>query len=169
MRARRDRVSMRVSAQRLNQWPARSCRKSVTNHNQTISDLLQHPIPTVHAEQMVMKAQVKKRQFLRVQVTVKVRRACNPRHCIRLNPACRFNACWTSIGRNCMLLFIFPLSDETSWHIHIVLMHCFEHQYLCYVNIVALRLIMGLGLNDAVYTGYYMQHLNVSDHLWPVR
>ena len=42
--------------------------KFVTNHKQSISDFRQRPIPSVHEEQNVMKAQVKKRQFLRVQV-----------------------------------------------------------------------------------------------------
>jgi len=47
--------------------------KLVTNHKQMISDFCQCPIPRVHEEQIVMKAQVSKRHFLRVQVTVKVR------------------------------------------------------------------------------------------------
>jgi hypothetical protein len=108
---------MPVSAQRLNRWLASSCLKFVTNHKQTISDFLQRPIPRVHKDQIVMKARVRTTQFLRVQVTVKVRRACNPCHSIRLNPACLFNARCISIGRNCMLLFVFPLSDEASWRI----------------------------------------------------
>ena len=40
----------------------------MTHHNQTISDFCQHPIPSVHEEQIVMKARVMKRQSLRVQV-----------------------------------------------------------------------------------------------------
>ena len=60
--------------------------KFVTNHEQTISDFRQRPIPRVHEEQIVMKAQVKQMQFLRVQV----------------------------IGRNCMLVFVFALSAEAS-------------------------------------------------------
>ena len=47
----------------------------VANHEQTISNFRQSPIPRVHEEQLVMIAPVKKRQFLRVQVTVLVRRA----------------------------------------------------------------------------------------------
>ena len=107
------------------------CLKFVTNHEQTMSDFRQRPIPWVHEEQIVMKAWVKKMQFLRVQVIVKVRRAYNPSHYISLNPVCRLNARCTSIGRNCMLWFVFALSDEASWRNHIVLMHCFEPQYLC--------------------------------------
>jgi len=107
------------------------CLKFVTNHSQSISDFRHRPIPRVHEEQIVTKARVKKRQFLRVQVIVKVRRACNPSHYIRWYPACRLNARWTSIGRNCMLLFVFPLSDEASWCIHIILMQWFEPHYLC--------------------------------------
>jgi hypothetical protein len=38
--------------------------KFVTNHEQTISDFCQRPIPRVHAEQILMKARVKKMQFL---------------------------------------------------------------------------------------------------------
>jgi hypothetical protein len=105
---------MPVSAQRLNQWPASSHLKSVTTHKRMIYDFLQHPIPTVHEEQIKMKAQVRTRQFLRVQVTVKDRRAWNPIHYISLNPSCLINACCTSIGRNCILLFAFLLSDEAS-------------------------------------------------------
>ena len=105
---------MPVSAQRQNRWLASSCLKFVTNHKQTISDFLQCPIRRVHKDQIVIKARVRTMQFLRVQVTVKVRRACNPSHFIRLNSACLFNARCISIGRNCMLLFIFPLSDEAS-------------------------------------------------------
>jgi len=108
---------MPVSAQRLNQWLASSCLKFVTNHKQMMSDFLQRPIPRVHKDQNVMKARVKTTQFLRGQVTFKVRQACNPSHSIRLNPACQFNARCTSIGRNCMPLFVFPLSDEASWRI----------------------------------------------------
>jgi len=93
-----------------------------------------------------MKARVKKMQFLGVQVIVKVRQAYNPSHYIRLNPVCRLNARCISIGRNCMLLFVFPLQDEASWRNHIILMHCFQPQYLCQVNIVALRLIMSFWL-----------------------
>jgi len=98
----------------------------MTKHTQTISDFRQCPIPRVHEERIVMKARVKKRQFLRVQVTVKVRGACNPSHYIRLNLACQFNAHCTSIGWNWMLLFVFLLSDDTPWRIHIVCMHCFQ-------------------------------------------
>jgi len=105
--------------------------KFVTNHEQTISDFRHRPIPRVHEEQIVMKAGVKKMRFLRVQVIVKVRRAYNPSHYIRLNPVCRLNARCTSISRNCMLLFVFPVSDKASWHNHIVFIHCFEPQYLC--------------------------------------
>ena len=107
------------------------CLKFVTNHKQTKADICQCPILRMHEEQIVMKARVKKMQFLRVQVIFKVRRAYNPSHYIRLNSVCRLNARCTSIGRNCMLLFVFALSDEASWRNHIVLMHCFEPQYLC--------------------------------------
>ena len=48
---------------------------------------------------------------------------------------------------------------------HIDLMHPFEPQYLCSVNIVALRFIMSMFLRVAVFTGYYTEHLNVSDNL----
>jgi hypothetical protein len=48
-------------------------RMFVTDHEETISDFPQSPIRRVHEEQIVMKARVKKWQFLRVQVTVKVR------------------------------------------------------------------------------------------------
>jgi len=130
-RARRDRIWMAVSAQWLNRWPASARLKCVTNHIQTISDFLRSPIARLDEEQNLMTARIKTTQFLKVQVTVKVRRACNPSHCIRLNAACRFNACCTSIGRNCMLLFVFSLWDEASWRIHNLLMHCFEPQYLC--------------------------------------
>jgi len=105
---------MPVSAQQLNRWAPSSRLKVVTNHQQMISDFRQQPIPRVPEEQIVMKAGVRTTQFLRVQVTVKVRRACIPSHCIGLNPACLLNACCTSIGRNCKLLFLFPLSDEAS-------------------------------------------------------
>ena len=142
--------------------------KFVTNPKQTISHYCQRAIGRVHEDHIVMKAQVRKRQFLRVQVTVKVWRACNPSHYIRLNLACQLNGRCTSMGRNCTLLFSFPLSDEASWHIHIVFMHCFEPQYLCLVYIVPLRVIMSLWLNDVVFTRYYVQHLNVSDYLWPI-
>jgi len=179
---------MPVSAQRLNRWlnislcsAAQSvigklpptayieCLKFVTSHKQTISDFRQCPIPRVHEEQIGMKAWVKKKQFLRVQEIVKVRQTYNPSHYIRLNPACQLNASCTSIGRNGMLLFIFPLSDKALWSIHIVLMHCFEPQYFCQVNIVALRLIMRLWVNDAVFPRYYAQYRDVSDYLWPLR
>jgi hypothetical protein len=133
-----------------------------------ISDFLQRPILRVHKEQIGMTAQVKTMQFLRGQVTVNVRRASNPSHCIGLNPSCRFNACCTTIDQNCMPLFVFPLSVAASWWIYIVLMRCFEPQYLYSVNIVALRLIMSLGLNDAKYTTYYTQHFNVSDYMYPI-
>jgi len=106
--------------------------KFETNHKQTISDFRQHPIPRVHEVQIVMKAWIKNWQFLSIQVTVIVRQAYNPSHYIRLYPACRFNSRCTSIGRNCMLLMVFPLSDEASWRIHLIL------------------------------TRYYAQHLNVS-------
>jgi len=42
--------------------------KFMTNHKQKISDFSQRPIPSVHEEKIVIKALVKKRQFLRVQV-----------------------------------------------------------------------------------------------------
>jgi len=128
------------------------CLKFVTNPKQSISDFRQCPIPRVYEEQTVTKAQVKKRQFLRVQVIVKVRRACNPSHYMKLYPACRLNARWTLIGWNCMLLFVFPHSDEASWRIYIILMQWFEPQYLCLVNIVTLRLKMSLWFNDVVFT-----------------
>jgi len=86
-RAQSDRIWMAGSAQRLNRWliaslcwPAQSVTgkvmptaylerlKFVTNHQQTISDFRQNPIPNVHEEQIVMKAQVKKRQLSTVQV-----------------------------------------------------------------------------------------------------
>jgi hypothetical protein len=108
---------MPVSAQRLNWWLAGSCLKFVTNHKQMISDFLQRPIPRVHKDQIMMKARDRTMQFLRVQVTVKVRQACKPSHSITLNPACLFNAPCTSIGQNCILLFDFLLSDEASWRI----------------------------------------------------
>jgi len=108
---------MPVSAQWFNRWPASFRLKFMTNHKQTKSDFFLCAISTVHKDQIVMKAQVRTTQFLRVQVTVKVRQACNPSHCIRLNSACLFNACCTSIGRNCMLLFIIPLLNEASWGI----------------------------------------------------
>jgi hypothetical protein len=108
---------MLVSAQRLDQWPVSSRLRFTTNHRQTISDVLQRAIPREHAEQIVMKACVRTMQFLRVQVTVKLRRACNPSDCIRLNPACLLNACCTSSGHKCMLVFVFPLSHKVSWRI----------------------------------------------------
>jgi len=108
---------MPVSAQRLDRWPASSCLKFVTNHTQTISDFLQRPISSVQKDQIVMKAWVRTMQCLIVHVTVTVRRACISSHCIGLNSPCLFNACCTSIGWNCMVLFVFPLSDEASWHI----------------------------------------------------
>jgi len=97
----------------------------VTNHKQTISDFHQCSISRVHEEQIVMKARVKKRHILRVQVTVNVMQACNCSHYITLYPACRFNASCTSIGQNWILFLGFLLSAEASWRIHIVLMHCF--------------------------------------------
>jgi hypothetical protein len=106
------------------------CLKFVTNQKLTISDFPQCLILRVHEEQIVTKARVKKRQFLRVQVIVKVRGARNPSHYIRLYPACRLNARWSSIVRKCMLLFVFPLSHDAWQHIHIILMQCFEPQYL---------------------------------------
>jgi hypothetical protein len=60
----------------------------VANHKQSLYNLSQCPIPRVYEEQLMMKAGVKKRQFLRVQVIVKVRGAYNPSHSIGLNPAC---------------------------------------------------------------------------------
>ena len=79
-------------------------------------------------------------------IIVKVRRSYNPSHYIRLYPICSLNTRCASIGRNCMLLFVFPLSDESSWCMRIILMSCFEPQYLCYVNSVALRLILSVWL-----------------------
>ena len=58
--------------------------KFMTNYKQTISDFRQPLIRRVHEEQIVTKAGVKKTQFLRVQVIVKVRRGCNPSHYIGL-------------------------------------------------------------------------------------
>ena len=79
---------MPVSAQRLNWWLIASLYsaaqsvtgkrlptaflehlKFVTNHKQTISDFHQRPIPSVHEEQIVLNARVKKWQCLRFQVT----------------------------------------------------------------------------------------------------
>jgi len=54
--------------------------KFVTNLKQTLSDFRQCQIRSVHEEQIVMKAPVKKTQLLRVAVTVKVRRACSRSH-----------------------------------------------------------------------------------------
>jgi len=88
--------------------------KFVTNHQQTITDFRQLPIPRVHEEQIAMKARVKKRRCLRVQVIAKVRQAYNPSYYITLNSKCQLNAHCTLIGRNCMLLFVFLLSDEAS-------------------------------------------------------
>jgi hypothetical protein len=105
----------------------------VTHHKQTISSFRQHPIPQVDEQPIMRTARDKKRQFLRVQVTVKVSRDNKLSHYIRLNSACRFNACCTSIVRNCILLLLFPMSDEASWRVHMVL------------------------------TRYYMQYLTVSD------
>ena len=45
----------------------------VANHKLSISDFRQCLIRSVREEQIVMKAHVKKRQFLRVHVSVKVR------------------------------------------------------------------------------------------------
>ena len=141
-RARRDRIRMAVSAQQLNRWAASSRPPhilsawslwQIMNWQYLISADVQSQ-ECMKYIQIVMKAQVKNRQFLRVQVTVKVRRAYNPSHYIRLNPACRFNSRYTSIGQNCMPLLVFPLSDEASWRIHLVL------------------------------TRYYAQHLYVSDN-----
>jgi hypothetical protein len=84
----------------------------MTNHKENLSHFRQHPIPTVHEEQIMMKARVKKMQFLTLQVIVKVRRTYNPSPYIELNPVCCLNDHCTSIGHNCMLLFVFPLSDE---------------------------------------------------------
>jgi hypothetical protein len=53
--------------------------------------------------QIVMTAQVKNWQFLKLQVTVTVRQAYNPSDCIRLYQAYRFNSRCTSIGWNYML------------------------------------------------------------------
>ena len=125
-RARRDRIWMPVSPQKLNRWPDSSRLQFVTNHTQTITDFLQRPIPWGHEEQRVMNARVKTTQFLSVQISAKVRRVGNPSHFVRLNPACQFNSSCTSIGRNYMLLFIFPLSDVALWRIHLVLIHCFK-------------------------------------------
>ena len=86
--------------------------KFVPNLKLTPSDFCQHPIPSVHEEQIVMKARDKKRQFLRVQVTVNIGEPAIA--AIGLYPACRFNASCTSICRNCMLLLVFPLSGEAS-------------------------------------------------------
>jgi hypothetical protein len=55
-----------------------------------------------------------KRQFLRVQVIVKVWRAYNLNHYIKLDPVCRLNACGTALGNNHMLQIVFPLSDKAS-------------------------------------------------------
>jgi hypothetical protein len=141
-RARRDRIWMAVSTKRLNRWPA-SFRPphilsswsswQIIHWQYLISANVQSP-ECMRYIQIVMKAQVKNRQFLTLQVTVKVRRAYNPSHYIRLNPACKFNSRCTSIERNCMLLLVFPLSDTASWRIHLVL------------------------------TRDYAQHLNVSDN-----
>jgi hypothetical protein len=161
---------MPASTQQLNRGPASSppphnlnAWEFVTNHKQTISDFRHYPIHRAHENQIMTKAHVKNLLFLKVQVIAKVRQACNPSHYITLYSACWLNFCWTSIGRNCMMLFIFLLSDEASWRIHLVLLHLFEPKYLCYINIVALRLITSLWLNDAVFTRYNAQQLNVSD------
>jgi len=106
-------------------------RLKFTTNYKMISDFPPLPIPRVHKEQIVMKAWVNETLFLRVQVTVIVRWDCNHSLYIRLNPNCYFNSCCTSIGPNCFLLFIFPLSGETSWQIHLILMHCFEPKYSC--------------------------------------
>jgi hypothetical protein len=79
----------------------------------------------------MMKTRVKKRLFLTVEVIVNVRRAYNLSHYIRLDPVCQLNAPCTSIGLNCMLLIVFPLSDEASLHNHIIIMQCLEPQNLC--------------------------------------
>jgi len=142
--------------------------KFVTNDKKKISDFRQRPIPRVHEEHILINTWVMKRQFLWVQVTVKVTRAYNPGHNMRLNPAYQFNAHCTSIGENCMLLFVLLLSDEASWCIHMIHMHSFEAQYSSKVNNVALWLIMSLWLNDAVFTRYYTHHLHISDYLWPI-
>jgi hypothetical protein len=47
--------------------------KFVKTHEQSISDVRQCPIPSVLEQQILMKVRVKKRQFLGVKVTVKVR------------------------------------------------------------------------------------------------
>jgi hypothetical protein len=88
--------------------------KFVTNHSLMTSDFRQHLIPRGREEQIVMKARVNTRQFLRVQVIVNVRRAYNPSHYISFNPVCQLNAHCTSIGQNWMLLFVVPLSDGAS-------------------------------------------------------
>jgi hypothetical protein len=88
--------------------------KFVTNHEQTISDFCQHSIQTVREDEIVMKARVKKLQFLRVQDIVKVRRAYNTSHYIRLNPHGNSILPAPQLARNCMLLFVFLLSDEAS-------------------------------------------------------
>jgi len=115
--SKRWRIWMAVSARQFDRWPAGSCLRFGTNHTQMISDFPQCAIPRVHNDQIVMKAWVRTAQFPRVQVTVKVRRACNPSHCIRFNPVCLFNARCTSICQNCMLLFVSPPSDGASWRI----------------------------------------------------
>ena len=59
-------------------------------------DFGQHPIPRVDQERIVIKARIKKWQFLRVQVIVKVRRAYNPCDYMTLNPVCQLHTRGTS-------------------------------------------------------------------------
>ena len=77
----------------------------------------------------VMKARVNNKQFLRVQVIVKVGRAYNPSQWIGLNPACRLNSRCTSICRDCTLLFVHPLWNEVSWRNHLVLTRYYAQHF----------------------------------------
>jgi hypothetical protein len=93
--------------------------KFMKNLSPKLSDYPKLRMPTVHVEQIMMKAPLQKMQLLRVQVPVQIEQVCISSK-FTLPGASRFNGHCISIYLSCTLSTILLFSNELSLPIYII-------------------------------------------------